>query len=298
MAPNAAKELENVTLVGQHKTAVVTGATMGMGAAVARHLAKLGCSHVIILGRNETRGKGVLEDMKKLAPKEGKVEVEYVRGDLSDAQGMRAAAAALQKAAGDHAVDYFVMCQNGVPTGTIIPNADGDDTALAIQAISRFALAYLLTTGGALAPNAIVLSIANVGQTLDDLRVDDLSLRGKLAAGSSKLSLFLNQSKRDSCEFNARYPQFRYFHQWPGLVATEEFSTNGFPLPIRLGMWVGMKLIGTTPEQFANYPVYKTLGSGKYFDYKLNPIQPGKWAKDPKNRAELWEKLKEIISEK
>lgn len=83
MALNAAKELKNVTLVGQNKTAVITGATMGMGAAVARHLAKLGCSHVIILGRNETRAKGVLEDMRKLAPKEGKVEVEYVKGDLS-----------------------------------------------------------------------------------------------------------------------------------------------------------------------------------------------------------------------
>ncbi|KAJ7084966.1 hypothetical protein C8R44DRAFT_862252 [Mycena epipterygia] len=311
--PNAAKELQNVSLVGQNKTAVVVGGTMGMGAAIARHLAKLGCSRVIILGRNETRAQGVLVEMKKLAPKEGKVEVAYVKGDLSDTAGMRAAAAGLQTAAGDHGIDYLVLTQNGVPKGTIDPNADGYDTAMAIQCVSRFALTYLLTTRGALAPNAIVLAIAGVGQSLDDLRVDDLDLRGKLAAGASKLTMFIDQAKRnssmlDACneEFNTRYPQYRYLHLWPGLVSSEEFSVSKFPAPLNIAMWIGIKTIGTTPEKFANNPVYllaspdaqKTLGADKYFDYKLNPMQPGKWAKDAKNRAELWDKLIEMVGEK
>jgi hypothetical protein len=92
-------------------------------------------------------------------------------------------------------------------------------------------------------------------------------------------------------------------------------------------MWLGIRLIGLTPDQYANFPVYvsrdfplivlhylsmllassqilaspdaeRTLGSGKYFDRQLNPTQLGKWSKDPKNRVMLWGKLKEIIGEK
>jgi NAD(P)-dependent dehydrogenase (short-subunit alcohol dehydrogenase family) len=83
MAPNAAAALKNVSLVGQNKRAVVVGGTLGIGAAVARLLAKLGCSRIIIMGRNETRGKAVLEVLKKLAPEGGRIEVELVIGDVS-----------------------------------------------------------------------------------------------------------------------------------------------------------------------------------------------------------------------
>jgi NAD(P)-dependent dehydrogenase (short-subunit alcohol dehydrogenase family) len=83
MAPNAAAALQNVSLVGQNKTAVVVGGFLGIGAAVARLLAKLGCSRIIIMGRNETRGKAVLEALKKLAPEGSRIEVELVMGDVS-----------------------------------------------------------------------------------------------------------------------------------------------------------------------------------------------------------------------
>jgi threonine dehydrogenase-like Zn-dependent dehydrogenase len=83
MAIDAAAAFQNVTLVGQNKTAVVVGGTLGIGGGVARLLAKLGCSRIIILGRNETRGKAMLEVMKNLAPKDSKIVVEFVKGDLS-----------------------------------------------------------------------------------------------------------------------------------------------------------------------------------------------------------------------
>ncbi|KAJ7924206.1 hypothetical protein B0H13DRAFT_1978966 [Mycena leptocephala] len=314
MAPNAAAALKNVSLVGQDKTAVVVGGTLGIGAAVGRLLAKLGCSRIIIMGRNETRRKAVLEVLKKLVPEGGRIEVELVIGDVSDAKGMRAAVSSLQEAAGDAGIDYLIMTQGGVPAGTgIKDNADGHDTAFAVQAISRWAIAYLLTTRGALAPNAIVMSIANQGQSLDDLSVEDLSLKGRLAAGKSATAMFMDQSKRDSTvldstfeELNIRYPQYRYFSLWPGLVQTEEFDSNLVPGYIKIFMWVGMKLIGTTPDQYANFPVYilaapeaqRTLGEGKFFDRVLNPAALGRWSTDPGNRRALWEKLKAIIGER
>lgn len=83
MPPNAAKELESVSLAGQNKTAVVVGGTLGIGAGVARLLAKIGCSRIIIFGRNETRGAEMLEVLKKLAPRGSKIDATFVKGDLS-----------------------------------------------------------------------------------------------------------------------------------------------------------------------------------------------------------------------
>lgn len=82
MPPNAAA-LKNVSLIGQNKTAVVVGGTLGIGAGVARLLAKIGCTRIIILGRNEIRGKELLELLRKLAPTDSKIVAEFVKGDLS-----------------------------------------------------------------------------------------------------------------------------------------------------------------------------------------------------------------------
>lgn len=67
------------------------------------------------------------------------------------------------------------------------------------------------------------MSIAAQGETLDDLFVDDLSLTRRLATGISQTTMFLDQSKRDSCvldafheELNIRYPKYQYFHLSPG----------------------------------------------------------------------------------
>ncbi|KAJ7806547.1 hypothetical protein B0H14DRAFT_2821843 [Mycena olivaceomarginata] len=313
MAIDAAAALQNVTLVGQNKTAVVVGGTLGIGGGVARLLAKLGCSRIIILGRNETRGKAMLEVMKNLAPKDSKIVVEFVKGDLSDKKGMRDAATSLQEAAGDAGINFLVMTQNGTPAGLNTKyNTEGHDIAFAIQGVSRFALAYLLTTHGGLAPHAIVMSIANQGQSMDDLEIEDLSLKKRIAAGPSATSIFMLQSKRDSTvldssfeELNLHFPQYRYVSIWPGLVKTEEFDLSMVPGFLKYGMWVGLKLIGTTPDGYANLPVYilaspdaeRTHGSSNYFDRLLNPAPLGKWSQDPTNRQALWGKLKDIIGE-
>ncbi|KAF7357452.1 hypothetical protein MSAN_01341300 [Mycena sanguinolenta] len=304
MASFATEALRKVSLVGQHRTAVVVGGTLGIGAAIARHLAKLGCSRIVIFGRNEARGEAVLEDLHRISSKADGFVAEFVKGELSDSQSMRTAADNLQKAGG---IDYLVMCQKGLPTGTINENADGYDTPFAVQAISRFTLAYLLTKRGALASGASVISIAAQGQTLDDLSVDDLSLKGRLSTGS-QTTMFLNQSKRDSCvldafheELNIRYPQYRYFHLSPGLVSSEQFDVNKFPGIMKYAVWFGQRLIGTTPDKYALLPVYlltaAPASSERYFDSKLKPKRIGKWAADPENREKLWKKLVSIIGE-
>lgn len=82
MEPNPAKALESINLQGQNKTAMIIGATTGIGAAVARKFAQIGCTRMFIFGRNQTRAEVVMEEMRKVAP--GKdFEVEFVKGDLA-----------------------------------------------------------------------------------------------------------------------------------------------------------------------------------------------------------------------
>ncbi|KAJ7863470.1 hypothetical protein B0H14DRAFT_2574856 [Mycena olivaceomarginata] len=280
MASVAAQALQKVSLVGQHKSAVIVGGTLGIGAAIA-----------LIFGRDEARGAAVLEDLRRLSPEAVTVQLEFVKGELS----MCAAAEALQKAGGEAGIDYLVMCQKGLPTGTINENADGYDTAFAVQAISRFALAYLLTKRRALASGASVMSIAAQGETLDDLFVDDLSLARRLATGISQTTMFLDQSKRDSCvldafheELNIRYPKYQYFHLSPGLVSTEQFDVNKFPGLMKYAVWFGQRLIGTTPDKYAILPVY-ILTDGT--------VDHRQWAADRGNREALWAKLVGILGE-
>ncbi len=83
MPPKAAQSLESISLVGKAETAVIVGATTGIGAAIAKLYAKLGCRRIIIFGRNQARAEEVMTAMRNLAPEEGDVGVEFVKGDLS-----------------------------------------------------------------------------------------------------------------------------------------------------------------------------------------------------------------------
>jgi hypothetical protein len=94
-----------------------------------------------------------------------------------------------------------------------------------VQAVSRFALAHLLTTRGALAPGARVVSVANAGRDLPALRVVDLSLQAHAKRGRWAAGLFFDQSFRDSCvldaahlELQARHPEYAYYHLHPGAL--------------------------------------------------------------------------------
>ncbi|KAJ7876888.1 hypothetical protein B0H14DRAFT_3436345 [Mycena olivaceomarginata] len=312
MPPNAAAELQNVSLVGQNKTAVVVDGLNGNGGGIARRLAQLGCSRIIICADDEKRGKEELEVLKRLASKEWGLVAYFLPVDLSDVKGMRAAAEAIQEAAGDSGIDYLIMSQIGAPKGLIKENADRHDTAFAIQCISRFTLAYLLTTRGALAPDAIVLSVYyHWGHSLDGLSVEDLSLKRRLGTQSTT-NMYKAQTRRDCTvldsvnEPRAGLPDAHFFDQL-GLV-TGDFSASAFPTYLKVVVWLGSKILAVTPEQYANVPVYilafpdaqRTLGPDRYFDHNLTPgtSMLGKWASDAKNRGALWEKLKEIIGEK
>jgi len=117
------------------KTALVTGATTGIGAATARALAAQGAD-VVVHGRDVERGEGVVRDLKA-----SHVDARFIAADLRDPGEI----ARLVGEAGR--IDVLV---NNAAVGWFGPSADIglDDYARVFE--SNVRSAYLLTT--ALAP--------------------------------------------------------------------------------------------------------------------------------------------------
>ncbi|EIW66663.1 hypothetical protein M231_06266 [Tremella mesenterica] len=285
--------MTEISLRGQNKTAVFLGGTQGMGAACARLLAKLGCSDIVLVGRSEIKGE---EQVKKILEINNEVKVVFVKADMGTLKGMRTAAEDIISVV--EKIDYLVMTQGGTPSMTHLENEDGNDPGFSVQGISRFVLPYLLIKSSALNPGATILSICNVGQTLPTLTVDDLNLKQN---NRGVLGFFMDESKRDSCvidgvflEGQIRYPEYRWVHQFPGLVRNETFDVDKFPFPINWVFWMALPF-SPNPDGFAPNPINLLLDKDKYTDHFYNRknkvIQPGDWAKNGDNRKALWEKL-------
>lgn len=180
--------------------------------------------------------------------------------------------------------------------------------------------------GGALAPGATVVSVCNPGNSLDSLKVEDLSLKNASKGYWTTTGFFMAQSLRDSSVIDAfmieqskRFPQFKFFHVHPGLVGDGTFTHDAFPFPLNWVTWLAEKtgfMVGTAP--FANIPVYvskcasgdghlltlskvalnpddteKRIG-GRFLNHKFSPAPPGKWAQDEGHRSALWRKLESM----
>ncbi|WWC73356.1 uncharacterized protein I206_107323 [Kwoniella pini CBS 10737] len=288
MTPNPKVALQS-TRISSGLTALVVGGTTGIGSAVARKLAAIGCSRVIILGRDEKRAGDVLDRMRDTATKG--FEGSFIKGDISYVRGIKAALESLKSLLGNDKLDYVVMCQNGPPTGTVNINEDGEGKEFTIQAISRFLLTHLIINNELLNPNA-----KKVAEN-----------------GRSKPLLTIDQSRRDSTvldsvilEFNARYPQYTFYHLHPGLVKTELFDIHLFPFPLSYIAGLGLLMMGSTPDEYANIPVYilvhpdarKELGEGKFWDHRIKVKNPSVWPSARENREKLWNKLLAMTEEK
>jgi short-subunit dehydrogenase len=83
--------LSNLSMDG--KTAVVTGATQGLGEAIAHLFAERGVSQLLITGRNAERGAKV-----KAALEAKKVNCVFVQGDLARMADVRKVMAACEAA--------------------------------------------------------------------------------------------------------------------------------------------------------------------------------------------------------
>ncbi|MBM7517954.1 SDR family NAD(P)-dependent oxidoreductase [Nocardioides nitrophenolicus] len=88
---------------------VVAGGTSGVGLATAIAYALAGCTDLVLVGRDELRGKQAVETVMECAPA---ARVEFVSADLNTAEGALAAAASAHRTLGG--IDVLV-CSTVAP---------------------------------------------------------------------------------------------------------------------------------------------------------------------------------------
>ncbi len=95
------------------KVGIVTGGTQGLGEAIARLFAERGAAGLVIVGRNEERGKAVADDISKSG-----CPTHLVAADLADLAACRKIVPAAEEAFGR--VDVLVNAAAITDRGTIL----------------------------------------------------------------------------------------------------------------------------------------------------------------------------------
>jgi NAD(P)-dependent dehydrogenase (short-subunit alcohol dehydrogenase family) len=78
-AKHARTHLAALDLAGHARTAVVVGGTTGIGAAIARALARRGCARIVISGRSRAKAE---DTMRRVRDARAGVQVEFVASDV------------------------------------------------------------------------------------------------------------------------------------------------------------------------------------------------------------------------
>ena len=277
------------------KTAVVTGATLGIGKEVARGLVNLGMK-VVLVGRDEVKARRVVDELKAEKPD---AEVLYRVADLSRPGQVSALAASLSTELSslevlvNNAGGYFAERE-------ITP--DGFEKTFALNHLGYFVLTQgLLPLLKKSAPARIVnlSSAAHWGSEVDvtDLQFEKRPWRaGWPAYGASKLAniLFtLELSKRlvnTQVTVNAVHPGFVA----SGFGHNNEGFLSGF-------LKASQKIFARNSVKGAETAIYlasseKVEGvSGKYF-VDLKARTPSKAARDETLARELWEATERALA--
>ncbi|POW17932.1 hypothetical protein PSTT_00134 [Puccinia striiformis] len=322
----------NASLDLSGKTAVVTGATQGIGEGIALRCAQLGASRIFVVGRNQERGNAVLERLRAVANEraDSKQQFEFIKADLSTIKTIKQTASEIQKKVGTNGLDYLLMTQGGPPNGVYEENSEGYEKSLVVHCLSRFGLSYLLAEAKTLKKESTVVSILSPGSSYSDIDLEDLSLKKLHETDPWRATMLMSQGKRDSTltdaftlvgrhehtaqpffapnfnlEFNRRYPSIKFYHLFPGYVQTNAAANRGLPFPIpQLGSLFGpivAKIVGNTPTSYSDIPLFFAANpearklDGYLFNERLNKIDLGEWNRDQTNRQKVFEKLRSLF---
>ncbi len=171
-------------LVG--KTALITGATGGLGSAAARDLSRLG-ARVILLGRDERRLTALRDELvdqpgatitdRRLAPEQ---RFPIVIADMSSLAEVRRAVNEVRAAA----PQLDVLVDNA---GAIFPERstgpDGGEASLALMVVGPFALIAGLLPSLGRSPEPRVIGVTSGGMYAQALDLDDLDGSGLTYVG-------------------------------------------------------------------------------------------------------------------
>ena len=145
------------------KTAVVTGASSGIGAEVARGLALKG-AHVVLAVRSPERGQATVSAIRAANPR-GSLEILQL--DLADLASVHRFADALESRL--RALDLLIN-NAGVASSSLRRTADGFELLFGTNHLGHFALTGLLLPKILASPSARVVTVSSIvhaGGTID-----------------------------------------------------------------------------------------------------------------------------------
>ena len=275
------------TAVGQlkGKTCMITGASSGLGRAMALELARMGASLVLVC-RDRTRGENVMAGIRE---RTGNPAVSLMLADLSVQQSIRTLAA-----------DFLAR---GEPLHVLVNNAgvfnlkrsltaDGIETVFAINHLSYFMLTLLLLDRIKQSAPARIVNVASNAHRWGSINFDDLggarSYRSSRIYGQSKLAniLFTYELAR---RLEGTGVTVNCVH--PGAVATGLGANNGALAKLLMPL---IGLFMRSPEQGAATQIYLAASpevegvSGKYF-VDCQPAQSNQESYDTAVARRLWE---------
>jgi NAD(P)-dependent dehydrogenase (short-subunit alcohol dehydrogenase family) len=266
------------------KTAVITGATSGIGRATAVELAKRG-ARLLLVGRNETRARETLDAVRAAAPT---ADAEVIRGDFATQAEVRRVGEELAKRLDE--LDLLIN-NHGVTLMRRETTPDGYEATLAINHLGYFHLTGLLLPKLRATPGARIVSVASEAHRFGALDLDDLHSERKYAAmrvyGKSK-----SANIHFTRELARRYgsPQLTINCVHPGGVATN--------LGAGQGPWLDLlhrvvMLFMKTPEQGAQTSLYAATApdaAGKNGAYYADcrEKQPAAHCRDETTARLLW----------
>ncbi len=147
----------------RNHTALVTGATSGLGFATAARLGRDGWKHVIVTGRTQEKARTAVEALRNQT---GKVVFEPVALDLSDLDSVARAAEELGRRG--HEIDLLLLNAGLVSGSEIVRHANGIERTFAASIVGHHALTMRLLNRGLLATQARIV-IAGSEVARDDV---------------------------------------------------------------------------------------------------------------------------------
>lgn len=267
------------------KTAVITGATSGIGRATAIDFAQRG-ARLLLIGRNEARARETADAIRAAAPM---ADFEIVRGDFAVQAEVRRVGEALLKR-----VDKLDLLVNnhGVTMAKRELTPDGYEATFAINHLGYFHLTGLLLPKLRATPGARIVSVASEAHRFGALELDDLNSEKRYGAlrvyGKSKsANIHFTRELARRCGS----PQLTINCVHPGGVSTNLGSGQGGPM-LRMLQKLVMRFM-KTPLEGAQTSIYAStsphvIGKQGAYYADCREKQPAAHCRNDATARELW----------
>lgn len=284
------KPIYKTAFAGTDKVVVVTGATSGLGFAMARELAKLGQT-VIAVGRRPSLCRDARNEILSDYPD---AKIYYLVADMSLMSQVRILADEIKKKLNEIGRDCIdVLIHNaGVQTNIHKITYENHEYMWATNYLSVFLLTHELQPLLDKSKDARVITTTNSKYYKTKLNWADI--RGKTEKSNDAV---YNQTKLAdlmfALEYDHRYSNRNDLHAYcvdPGLVNTELRTKN--TRGIKKAFLKHLQNKGKSIEQGIETTIYLAMAEKLPANVVLysnkKPTEPSKYALDPRNRSALW----------